>query len=399
MKSFAYKAIDDAGRTHRGTLDATHLEDLEQRLQRLGLSLIRATPQRTRHPGGKSLPRRDLIQLCFHLEQLARAGVPLLESLSDLRDSLPHGRLRQSVGALGESVSGGRTLSQAMEEQRAAFPEVFRSIIQVGELTGQLTTLCQRLADTLKREDELASYARRLAIYPLFMLAVIVGALTVALIFLVPQLSSLFQNLGQDLPAHTRALIAASRFATDYSLVVLAGGVALGGAGLLYTRHSPQAARQVHRALLALPLLGPVQKQIILARFASVFALMYSSGIHITDCLRACSGITPNTLMKDALQHALERINDGASLSGAFQESGLFPPLVIRMLRMGESTGALDATLGNVNYFFERDVNEAIARTQAWLEPALTLGLGMVLLWVMMSVLGPVYDLLTRIKI
>ena len=399
MPSYAYKAINPQGQQVRGQLDAANLLELEQRLRNLGLDLIRAkpaSPWSIARP--RTLPRRDLIQLCFHLEQLTRAGVPLHDALIDLRDSLEAGRLREAVAALVESIGGGCTLSEAMREQPRAFPDAFRNLIRVGELTGQLPRIAAQLAEALKREDELASYAKRLMIFPAIMLGVILGALALCLTYLVPQLSSLFKSLGQTLPLHTRALIAASDIATQYGAFILAGLITTAVVVRVQIQRDAAAARRWDALMLALPLIGPVLKKILLARFASLFALMYSSSIPIIDCLTAIEGAIGNAVMADAIKHAADKIREGQYLSVAMADTALFPPMVIRMMRVGESTGGLDVALNNVNYFFERDVNESVARVQAWIEPVLTLTMGAVLLWVMIAVLGPVYDLLTRIK-
>lgn len=398
MPPYTYKAIDASGRKVRGVMEAQNAADLENRLERLGIELIRARPARLLLPT-RALPRRDLIQLCFHLEQLSRAGVPMNEALGDLADSLEAGRLRDSVAGLLESINGGRTLSAAMDEQPAAFPEILRNLIRAGERSGRLPEVCQQLIEALKTEDEMASFARRLTLYPAFILLVIVAALVVSLVYLVPQLTSLFASLGQQLPLSTRIMLGASSalknhghfFLIAIALVVIALRVQLA--------RNPRVAQAFDRLLLRLPGLGPVLKKILLARFLSAFSLMYGAGIAITESLAACRGLSRNRVLHEAIDQSLDAISRGVHLSAAVAQSGLFPPLVIRMLRVGETSGALAASLANVNYFFERDVREAVARAQAMLEPALTLLLGLMLMWVMLSVLGPVYDILVRVKI
>ena len=403
MSSYAYKAIDGSGRPVRGQLDAANLADLEARLRHLGLDLIRARETRGTPLAGvlskrRSLPRRELILLCFHLEQLTRAGVPLHDALIDLRDSLDAGALAHAVASLVESIGGGNTLSEAMAAQPQAFPDSFRHLIRVGELTGQLPRICAQLAETLKREDELASYARRMMIFPVIMISVILGALALCLTYLVPQLASLFQNLGQTMPLNTRLLLGASELATRHGAILAAGGIALAVGLRLAIHHDARIARRWDALLLKLPFIGPVLKKILLARFASLFALMYAASIPIIQCLETIEGAIGNAVLRDALARSADAIREGRQLSMAMSDTGLFPPLVIRMIKVGESTGSLDVALNNVNYFFERDVNEAVARVQSWIEPVLTLLMGGVLLWVMSAVLGPVYDLLTRMK-
>ena len=400
MTRYRYRAADTHGQLREGELEAAHLDDLDLRLRRLGFDLIRATPAarpalaRRRH-----VPRRELINFCFHLEQCQRAGVPILDSLADMRDSTAHPVLRQTLADLVAGIQGGLSLSRALERHPALFDGVFVSLIRAGETAGQLPTVLRALADGLKRDDELAAFARRIAIYPVIVGSVIAAALAVALLYVVPELARLFQATGQPLPLQTRLLIGLSRLLTEHGLplaaLMLSATVAL-RVGLA-TR--PDFRRWYDGAQLALPVLGEIRRKIILARFTALFAMMYGAGITIVEALAAAEGVVGNTALRAALQRIARAIGEGRRVSDAFADTPAFPPLVARMLRVGEHTGALDTALANVGYFYERDVREAIARVQASLEPALTLLLGGLLLWVMSAVLLPVYDLATRMKL
>jgi type IV pilus assembly protein PilC len=149
---------------------------------------------------------------------------------------------------------------------------------------------------------------------------------------------------------------------------------------------------------MAAPLIGPILRKIMLSRFASNFGMMYASGITVLDAIRACEEVVGNRVLEYALRSAGQQIAEGKNLTAAFQDLGLFPPLIVRMLRIGESTGALDKALINVTYFYNRDVRDSVARLQSTIQPVLTLVLGVLLLWVMMAVMGPVYDSLTKMK-
>jgi type IV pilus assembly protein PilC len=164
-------------------------------------------------------------------------------------------------------------------------------------------------------------------------------------------------------------------------------------------RTNPAVRYQIDRLKLAMPVSGEILRKIILSRFASIFALMYASGITILDAIRSSEEITGNVVIQEGLKLAGQQIGEGKNVTAAFQEIGLFPPLVVRMLRVGESTGALDTALLNVSYFYNREVRESIAKIQVMIEPALTVFLGLILGWVMLSVLGPIYDVITKIKV
>lgn len=400
MIEFSYRAMNPQGHIVRGRLQALDIADLELRLRHIDLDLVHGKPMRP-SPWRRShaVSRRELIKLCFHLEQFLRAGVPIIESLIDLRDAIRHPQFKQVIANVIESIEGGLNLSEAFARHPQVFDTVFCSLIRAGEHSGHLPDVLIALSNALKRDDELASHARRIAIYPTIVTTVILAALGVALLYVVPQLARLFHSMGQPLPWQTRLLIALSSFITDYggllgaALVVVAGGVRLA----ILTQ--PKLRLHIDATLLRVPFIGTVRSKIILARFTGLFAMMYAAGITIIDALRVAEDIVGNTALKRGLQRVGQGIENGSKVSDAFLAVDIFPPLVTRMLRVGESTGALDTALTNVSYFYERDVREAIERLQASIEPALTLVLGTILLGVMSAVLMPVYDIITHMPL
>ncbi len=399
MALFSYRAIDAQGKSVSGRVEAVNLFDLEQRLARMGLDLVVGGPsaQRTRLGGGR-IARKDLINFCFHLEQLSGAGVPVIEGLADLRDSVENPRFREVVSGLVESIEGGKNLSSSLAEFPEVFSKVFVSLVRSGEQTGKLPQVLKSLDESLKWEDELAAQAKRLMMYPAFVGSIVLLVTFFLMIYLVPQMTGFIRNMGQEIPLQTRMLIAVSDFFVHYWWAVAAAPFAA-WAGLKYAaRRNPSVQYALDQYKLALPLLGSILRKIILSRFASSFAMMYASGITVLDAIRSCEEIVGNKPLENALRLAGQQIAEGKNLTAAFADLGLFPPLVIRMLRIGENTGALDTALLNVSYFYNREVRESIAKVQALIEPALTLLLGAILGWVMLSVLGPVYDAISKMK-
>ena len=399
MSDFSYRAMNPQGRIVRGRMDAANPGDLELRLHRLGLDLVHGTPVRPMNWRPKrKISRRELINFCFHLEQFLRAGVPIIDSLADLRDALHRAPFRQIIGDVVEAIEGGLSLSQALQRHPEVFNGVFCSLVRAGEHTGRLPEVLRALTDALKRDDELAAYALRIALYPAIVSLVIAAAMAVALIHVVPELARLFQSAGQTLPWQTRALIALSGFVIEHGWLLLVGAIA----SVTLARHAittrPAVRLRFDAALLRLPILGAVRRKIILARFTGLFAMMYASGITVIDALKSAEDAVGNRALRQGLQQVGQHIAQGSKVSDAFRSVELFPPLVTRMLRVGESTGALDTALANVSYFYDRDVREAIERLQASIEPTLTLLLGGLLLAVMGAVMMPVYDIVTRMK-
>lgn len=398
MALYAYKAMNPTGRTVIGRLDAINLIDLEMRLKRMDLDFINGDPVKQGMMNRGKISRPELINFCFHLEQLARAGVPLIESLADLRDSLENPRFREVIAGMIESIEGGKTLSQALAEHPQTFDGVMVSLIRAGEETGALPQVLNNLIESLKWQDELAAHTKKLVMYPAFLGTVVVAITLFMMIYLVPKMAGFIRNMGQELPMQTKILIATSEFFVGYWYVVLGLPLVLAAlaAFLVSTNHA--ARHRFDDVKLRLPYIGDILRKIILSRFASVFSMMYSSGITILDSIKATEDVVGNLVIKEGLEKVGALIAEGQNVTVAFQNAGMFPPLVLRMLRVGENTGQLDTALTNVSYFYNRDVRESIEKVQSMIEPVMTVTIGLILGWIMMAVLGPIYDIITKMK-
>ncbi|MDP3669819.1 MAG: type II secretion system F family protein [Telluria sp.] len=399
MAQYAYRAMDPGGRIVPGTMDATNSSDLELRLHRMELDLIDFRPagQRALAFGKRVIKRQDLINFCFHMEQMTAAGVPILEGLGDLRDSTEHPRFREIITDLIETIEGGLPLSGALAHYPEVFDTTFTSLITAGESSGKVDQVFKNLSESLKWQDELAAQTRKILIYPVVVGVVVLAVTFFLMIFLVPQLTSFIRNMGGELPFHTRALIVVSNIFIDYWYLILALPVLVFFGARLRLRHSEAARYRFDAAKLRLFLVGPVLHKITLARFTTFFGLMYGSGITILECIRLSEGIVNNRAIGAGLRRAAQFISEGQSVTMAFHNTGIFPPLVIRMLKVGEATGSLEAALRNVSYFYNREVKETIEKVQAMIEPAMTVILGLLLGWIMLSVLGPIYDTISNI--
>lgn len=400
MATFQYKAVDRTGRAARGSLDAMNDVDLELRLRRMGLDMIsfRAVEPRSMQSLG-SVKRQDVINLVFDLEQISRAGIPMLDGLRDLRDGMDNPRLREILTSVVEDMEGGRMLSQCLGQHPAIFNNVFVSLVRAGEQSGQMTEVLENLGTTLRMQDELAAQTRRLLVYPSVVLLVVLVVMAFLFTYLVPQVTGLLRTMGIALPLQTRLMIGVSEIVRGYWPLLLALPAVVGVVGVSLVRTNERARFAWDYVKLHVPVTGPLLQKVIMARFANVFALLYRSGITILEALRTSEAIVDNRVIGDSIARATSQINAGVSLTDAFRDLGTFPPLVIRMLRVGEATGALDTALANVTYFYNRDVRESIERGLKLLEPALIFVLGMSLLLIMWAVLSPVYDILGKLKL
>jgi type IV pilus assembly protein PilC len=404
MPAYKYKAVGKTGRRTRGKIDAVNEIDLELRLRQMNLDLITFREIERSRSGfgsgsGGSITRRDLITFCLDMEQITRSGIPLMEGIRDLRNAIDNPRFREVLTALVEDMEGGRVLSQTMAQHPHVFDPVSVSLIRAGEQTGRLTEVFENLGSTLKWQDELAAQTKRLLIYPALVLLVVLGGVLFMLMYVVPQVAQLMKSMGIVLPLETRALVFVSNGFLDYWPFVFGVPAVIAIAAMLVIHQSLRAQYWWDYTKLHLPVIGPILQKIILSRFTNFFALMYRSGINILDAIKSSEALVGNRVVADSLRRAGQQITAGGSLTETFRNLGIFPPLMIRMMRVGESTGALDNALINITYFYNRDVREAIDKALALLGPLLTLVLGGTLIVIMWSVLGPVYDILGSLRI
>ena len=401
MAAFQYFAVDRAGRHVRGRMDAANDNDLEQRLRRMGLDLV------TSHIKPKSQPfsfksrisRQDLINFCFHLEQISRSGIPLLDGLSDLATSTDNKRFREVIAAVHEDMEGGKLFSQALEQHPAVFDHLFTSLIRTGEQTGNMPEVLRDLATTQRWQDELLSKTKLLLLYPAMVLVVVTGVVFFLMLYLVPKLVTFLTTMGQALPLQTRMLIGLSNIFTSYWPLLIGLPLVLVMSAVAAVRTNPNARLYWDYMKLNLPLIGPIMQQLLMARFANYFALLYRSGITILDALAACEGVVANRYVADGLHRAAQQISAGDSLTESLRNLGLFPPLVIRMIRIGETTGALDESLLNVGHFYQRSVEDWIERALKVLQVGLTLFLASILAFIIFAVLSPIYDILGKLTL
>ena len=400
MPLYSYKAVDANGRLVSGMLDARDEGELDRRLMRMELELTRSQEVRPNRLLGRGrITRKDLINFAIHMEQLLRAGISVMEGLEDIRNSTESPMFRGVVAALLADIEGGKSLSQALANHPEAFDRVMVALVRAGEESGRLDQVFHNIANALKWQDEIVSQTWRAVLYPGFVLTVVLGVVAFMMIYLVPKLVGFITGLGHEIPLHTQALIATSNAFVHYWYLIF--GLPLGlwlGYRFLYKR-SPLFQAFADRHKLKVPVLGPILEKIALARLANYFALTYQAGVGVIDAIRLCEEVVGNAHIRNGLRDVQQYLTEGDAISAAFHKTGLFPILVIRMLKVGESTGALDEALSNVAYFYERDVRESIDRMQTLIEPALTVMLGLILGWVMLAVLGPIYDNISKLMV
>ena len=399
MQYFKYKAIDGAGHVQRGSISALNQADADSRLTARGLELVFCKPcGAISFIKASSVSRKQLIDFTFHLQQMVEAGVPLIESLKEYRDSADHRQIRNSIGEIVDLIESGSSLSNACATQPSVFKPMFTSMLEAGEQSGRLAEVLADLLSLLKWQDETLSSLRKVLIYPAFVCIVLCVVIGFVMAWLVPSLTSFIAAAGAELPWHTLWLIALSNSIVSYwfvMMLLLVAGVLLLVAVL---RSSPTAAYHWHRVLLHLPLIGQILYKIKLARFCRCAALMYASGINLIDTLRHGEALVDNLWLSGALNRVRERVIAGDGVADAFREQSELPVLLSRLMRVGESTGGLDRSFLQTSYFYDRDSREAIERLEQTIGPVLIIMVGSIMMWVVLSVIGPIYDLVFSLQ-
>jgi len=391
---FQYKAIDAEGKFISGSLDAGNSNDLETRLEKMELDLVtfKQKDPGTDLFGRNKIGRRDLINFSFYLEQLTRAGVPILEGLKDLRDGEENPTFRDVVTGVLEAIEGGNSFSQALELYPKIFDNVFVSLIRVGERSGKMSEVLVDITETLKWQDELLSKAKKIMTYPAVIGGLVLSVIMFMMIFVVPGIMEAIIGLGGKIPFETRMLMAVSNFLIDFWYLVIAAPFVIFFTLKYFYNSSKEAHFRLDGLMLKLPIIGPVSEKIKISRFTRYFSLMFASGITVLDAINLSKNVVNNAVIEDGIERAWQQISEGSSISEAFKNIGIFPPLVVRMLRVGESSGQMDRSLNNVSYFFDRDINDSIEKMEPVLQTSLMATIGLIVLWLALSVLGPIYD-------
>ena len=396
MQRFKYRAVNAQGRPVRGVISAVNEVDLHNQLLMGKLELISCSPIKQKKGGSvnffKRVKIRDLIQLFMHLEQMQSAGVPLLDSLSDIRDTTEQQTLRDIMSDIYKNVSEGTSLSEAMALHPKVFTNLYISLVSSGEETGDLTSAYKQLVKYLKWVDQMQGKVRKATRYPMIVTVVVLVTITVMMTVVVPQITGFIKNIGQAIPFYTLALMATSEFFQHYWWAVLLTPIILFVGLKMLRRSSDEAAYKLDAWALRIPVMGTLIRKISIARFAQTFGALFASGIDVLNGLEASRKTVKNLALNEALANVKEAVHAGAPLSEAFNASGEFPSMVCRMLRVGEESGNLTVVLEQVSDFYTNDVDEAVQNLITMIEPSLTAIMGGMILWIAIAVFGPIYS-------
>ncbi len=401
MPDYRFRTIDAGGKIRSDTMVASNPMELEKRLGTMGFDLLSYKEQSKvskKAFRSKSISRRELINFTFHIEQLIKSGVPLIDSLKDIRDSFDYSHFTDVLQTVIDDIEGGKTLSLALAEHPVIFDKVYVTLVRVGEETGQLAEVLKDLAETIRWQDELVSQTKKIMIYPAIVSVIVLLVVSFLMMYLMPQLLPFIKNLGAEIPMHTKILIVISDIFVEYWYLIFSLPFVVVFGLKILARNNAKVKYYFDGLKLNIWLFGPLMTKIKLARFANYFAMMYSSGITVLDALKISEDMVDNLVLEASINEARASISDGVIISKSFEAVGVFPSMIVRMLKVGEDTGAMDDALLNVSYFYNREVKESIEKIEPAILPVLTIILGGIMMWIMMAVLGPVYDAVAGVK-
>jgi general secretion pathway protein F len=401
MAAFRYEALDSAGRNTRGVIEADGLRQARARMRELGLLVIKvsAVTQETLHSGSgqrwrmrRGISSAQLSMLTRQLATLLDAGLPLEQSFSALIEQSENEAVRQILAGVRSELLSGHTLAQAMGQYQSVFPDIYRALIKAGEASGELGHVMMRLADYTESRQLLRQKVVLAFVYPAIVTVVALMVVMGLLIYVVPQVVSVFQQSHQTLPLLTRMLIGLSsalQATWFYLLIALFGAVFF--VRTLLKRE--ELLFQWHLRLLRLPMLGRLVRGLNTARMASTLAILAGSGVPLLVSLQAAAGVVTNLPMRRALEDAAKKVREGVTLSRALAASGLFPPILVHLIASGESSGKLDTMLDRAATQQEQEIGNYTSVLTSLMEPVLILIMGGVVLTIVLAILMPIIEM------
>ena len=406
MPRFAYRAVGVGGAARSGTLEAQDLDRAIDQVRGMGLTPVRivpghgdgAAPGRTRFalPWRRAKPS-ELILFTRQLETMLEAGLPLLSTLETLHDQATDPALKEAVDGVRADIEQGSTLTEAMSRRPHCFPPLYVGLIRAGEEGGLLTPMLDRVGTILEYQEETRQRIRSATFYPLLVVGELVAAFVVLVKFVLPRFADLFRNLGANLPLPTRVLIAMSDGFDRFWLPLLALGVTAAALGTLWIR-TDRGRTTVDGWILRVPLFGAIVRKVALARFARVLGALVESGIPIVQALAISRGVLGNKVLELEIDRMREGLVEGHGLAGPLRESRVMPPLVTKMLAVGEETGSIAPMLARIARYYDRDVDYAVKNLSAALEPALLVVLGASVLFTALAVFLPLWNLMSAFR-
>ncbi|MDD5654313.1 MAG: type II secretion system F family protein [Candidatus Omnitrophica bacterium] len=399
MPKYQYTARDEFGKQVRGLMVAQDETDLGNKLDHLGYVLT-GIKSKTRESKAKikskGLNQSELLEFTLHLSTLLNAGVPLVTGLRDLARDAENPSLQKSIDEIRQRVEAGSSLKESAEAFPRSFPKLYTAILGVGESTGKLGDVLTDLSKFMEWQMELKAKIKEAATYPIIIFTVMILVVTALMIKVIPIFEPLFSDVGVKLPTVTLVLINTSKAIRQYWYVVL---LAIAGFIFLFKTYAAteRGRYNIDSIKLRLPILGDLVRKIAISRFCHILALALRSGMDLLSALTLGADVTANERLSQSIQMAKKAVNYGEKLANALEVSEEFPPLVIRMVSLGEQSGALTYTLDKVNEYYDKEVPATIKRFFTLFEPLIIIFMGVMVATIALAVLLPIFTLVQMV--
>jgi type IV pilus assembly protein PilC len=399
MPLFRYQAVNNEGKTVSGTLSSADKMGAIGLIKKQNLRPVSVEIKTNVKKGGKSLFKQkvsltDLVLFTRQLSTMVSAGVPLLRSLTTMRDQVENPTLKAIIGDLIKDVESGVALGDAMEKHPDVFNDIYVNMVRAGEAAGIVDEILKRLATQSEKNASMRKKIKSASTYPLVLLILTFGAFLGLTLFIIPKIGMILQDLapGKELPGITRFMLGVSSFMTHYWFIVI--GVTVLGI-ILIRRYiaSPSGRYQFHKLILKIPVLGNLVTKIAVSRFTRTFAALIGAGVSVVEALRVTSRAVGNDVYKEAIEHAATQVLNGQQLSESIEGNELFPRIVSQMLAVGEETGQTDTVLIKVAEFYDEEVDAVIDGLSSILEPVMIVIMGGMVGLVAASVMVPIANL------
>ena len=396
MATFTYTARALNGQLKSATIEAKNRDDVVQQLRKQKLTVVKVDEQTKKKTGG-SIKMRDVVIFTRQFATMINAGLPLVQALDILAKQSENPALKEVTRQVVFDVESGHTVADALRKHPKAFTDLYTNMVAAGEAGGILDTILLRLAVFLEKNDALVRKVKGAMIYPGVIFSVAVIAVGVLLLFVIPVFKEMFASVGMALPLPTRVVIGMSEFLQGYWYLCGGGLAASVFLGKRYYATS-NGKLVIDRLLLKFPILGDVLRKSAVSRFTRTLGTLISSGVSILEGLEITAKTAGNRVIQDAIMESRASIAGGESISAPLQKSQVFPPMVISMIAVGESTGGLDEMLSKIADFYDEEVDAAVSGLLAMMEPVMIVFLGLVVGGMVVSMYLPIFDMMNAVQ-
>jgi type IV pilus assembly protein PilC len=398
MPSFTYTARAANGELKTATVDASNKEDVVAQLRRQRLTVVKVDEEAKKAKAkGGSIRMRDIVIFTRQFSTMINSGLPLVQALDILAKQSENPTLQSVTRAVVFDVESGHTVADALSKHPRAFSDLYVNMVAAGEAGGILDTILMRLATFMEKNDALIRKVKGAMIYPSVIMVVAFGAVVILLVFVIPVFESMFASVGLALPLPTRIVIGLSAFLRGYWYVLIAGIAALVFSIRKYYS-TPNGKLNIDKFMLAVPVLGDVLRKSAVSRFTRTLGTLISSGVSILDGLEITAKTAGNRVIQDAIMASRASIAGGDTIAAPLQKSEVFPPMVISMIAVGESTGGLDEMLSKIADFYDEEVDAAVSGLLSMLEPIMIVWLGVVVGGMVVAMYLPIFDMINAVQ-